>query len=230
MMGILEEVLDRAAADAGVAGFVLTGSHARGLATARSDYDVILVRHEQAQPWRHDVRTAELDVAECTVDALADTSTLWQRYAYRGAKVLLDRLDGGIADLVRRQATPTEEERVEWSRSYLDAYVNQLYRAAKCRRDGSPDAARLNEMESVPWLLSTVFALHGRLRPYNSYLDWELDTYPLSPFWNTELRARRVAVSAFRLFTAVTALARQQGHGDILDGWGTDIALIEAAA
>lgn len=229
-MGILDVFVDQAAADPNVAGVVLTGSHARGLATARSDYDVILVKREQSEPWRHDVRTAELDVAEGTVDALADTSTLWQRYAYRGAKVLLDRLDGRIAELVERQATPTKDEAVDWSRSNLDGYVNQLYRAAKCRRDRSPDAARLNEMESVPWLLSTVFALHGRLRPYNSYLDWELDTYPLSPFWNTELRARRVAVSAFRLFTAVTALAREQGHGDVLDSWGDDIALIEAAA
>ena len=229
-MGILDEVVDRAAADPDVAGVVLTGSHARGLATARSDYDVLLVKVEQPEPWRHDVRTAELDLVECTVDALADTSDPWQRYAYRGAKVLLDRLDGRIAELVERQATPTAEEATAWSRSNLDAYVNQLYRAVKSRRDGSPDAAHLDELESVPWLLSTVFALHGRLRPYNKYLDWELDTYPLSPLWNTELRPRRVAVSALRLFPAVADLAREQGHGDLLDTWGEDIALIAATA
>lgn len=48
----------------------------------------------------------------CTLEALADTSVRRQRYAYRGAKVLLDRLDGGIVELVDRQATPSREEAV----------------------------------------------------------------------------------------------------------------------
>ncbi|MDG4791180.1 hypothetical protein O7626_35670 [Micromonospora sp. WMMD1102] len=63
---------------------------------------------EQAQPWRHSTRTDTLDEVVCTVEALADTSTHWQRYAYRGAKVLLDRLDGGIAELTSSlQQAPT---------------------------------------------------------------------------------------------------------------------------
>jgi predicted nucleotidyltransferase len=175
---IIDQVLARAAADPEVRGVILTGSRARGTETARSDYDVTIVAAKQAQPWRHN-RSNTLDEVVCTVAALADTSVHSQRYSYRGAKVLLDRLNGGIAELVDRQATFSAEEATLHARVNLDAYINQLYRAVKSRRDGFADAARLDEMESLPWLLETVFALHGRLRPYNKYLRWELESFPL---------------------------------------------------
>jgi predicted nucleotidyltransferase len=223
---ILEQVLARAAADPGVRGVILTGSRARGTETARSDYDVTVVVAEQAQPWRHTTRTSTLDEVVCTVEALADTSVHWMRYGFRGAKVLLDRLDGRISELVDRQATFTAAEAADHVRASLDGYVNQLYRCAKSRRDGHLDAALLDEMESVPWLLETVFALHGRIRPYNKYLRWELDTFPLPGPWNAALTPDHVATAARRLFPEVEALARAQGHADLLDDWGDDIELI----
>jgi predicted nucleotidyltransferase len=223
-MNVLDEVLARASADPGVLGVVLTGSRARGLQTARSDYDVTVV--VASRPSRR--RGAELDLVECTVEALADTSVEWARYGYRGAKVLLDRLDGRIATLVERQATLTPAEATSRARAALDAYVNQLYRCAKSRRDGQADAARLDEMESVPWLLETVFALHGRLRPYNKYLRWELDTYPLPDGWNAALAPADLPTAPFRLFAEVEALARGCGHADVLDGWGADLELLRA--
>jgi len=229
-MDIVDLVLARADADPAVLGVILTGSRARGLATPRSDCDVTIVVAEQAVAWRHNTRTAELDEVVCTLQALADTSVHWQRYAYRGAKVLLDRLDGGIAELVERQATLSEDEAVRHARAMLDAYINQLYRAVKSHRDGSVHAAYLDEVESLPWLLETVFALHGRLRPYNKYLQWELDTFPLPDSWNTALAPARVAGRSLGLFPAVEALARRHGHSDVLDAWGGDIELIRSFA
>ncbi|MEV6304803.1 nucleotidyltransferase domain-containing protein [Actinoplanes sp. NPDC051861] len=223
-------VVERATADPAVLGLVLTGSHARGLAGPHSDLDVTLVVDSQDQPWQHRVRSADLDETVCTVAALTDTSVRWVRYGFRGAQVLLDRLDGHIAELVRRQATLTASEAVSDAREYLDAYVNQLYRAVKSRRDGFPDVARLDLIESVPWLLETVFALHGRLRPYNKYLPWELSTHPLPGEWNTLLAPAALPNAALRLFPAVEDLARSLGHGDLLDSWGDDITLIRSSA
>src|SRR3954468_6129368 len=117
----------RAAADLGVRGVILSGSRARGPQADLSDDGVTIVVAEQAQPWRHDTRTDTLDEVICTVEALADTSVHWQRYAYRGAKVLLGRLNGGIAELVDRQATLSVEEATRRARTSLDAYLNQLY-------------------------------------------------------------------------------------------------------
>ncbi|XVU27202.1 nucleotidyltransferase domain-containing protein [Actinoplanes sp. CA-054009] len=227
---ILDQVLERAASDPNVRGVILTGSRARGTATARSDYDVTVVVAVQDRPWRHDVRTGVLDEVVGTVDALADTSVQWNRYSYRGAKVLLDRLDGGIAELVGRQATLSAEEARAHAADNLDSYINQLYRCAKSRRDGFEAAAGLDEAESLPWMLETVFALHGRLRPYNKYLGWELENFPLPEPWNTELRPDRAAGNALRLFPAVIDLARQEGHSDLIDSWRSDIELIAAAA
>jgi len=222
-MSAYDDLVTRATADPAVRGLVLTGSYARGLATAHSDHDVIVVV-DAADGWPAS-RSAALDEIVYTVDGLADTSVHWQRYAFRGARVLLDRLDGGIAERVARQATPTAAEATQWARGNLDAYVNQLYRAAKSRRDGADLAALLDEMESVPWLLTTVFALHGRLRPYNKYLSWELETFPLPAPWDRTLPAR-LAADPVALFADVAALARRCGHGDVLDSWGDDLALL----
>jgi hypothetical protein len=48
-------------------------------------------------------------------------------------------------------------------------------------------------VESVYWFLVTLFALHGRVRPYNKYLAWELDTYPLGDPWNARTLPQQLA-------------------------------------
>ncbi|WP_238016103.1 nucleotidyltransferase domain-containing protein [Dactylosporangium sp. AC04546] len=227
-MDILGEVMERAGGDPNVLGVVLTGSQARGMAGPWSDVDVTVVVEVQDEPWRHDTRTSRLDEVVCTVDGLADTSVHWRRYGFRGAKVLLDRLGGGIAELVGRQATLSGAEAAAHAREMLGAYVNQVYRAVKSYRNGDEDAGRLDAAESVAWLLECVFAMHGRLRPYNKYLQWELDSFPLPGGWNAALRPGAVAGAAISLFGDVEGLARERGHGDVLDGWGTDIDLIRA--
>ncbi|MBE1488328.1 nucleotidyltransferase domain-containing protein [Plantactinospora soyae] len=135
-MDILEQVMAQATADSEVRGVVLTGSRARGVATARSDFDLTIVVAEQTEPWKHTSRTGQLDTVVCTLEALADTSLRWQRYAYRGAKVLLDRLDGGIAELVDRQATPTREEAADHAlASIRTALIDRIRRHRLTRRD-----------------------------------------------------------------------------------------------
>ncbi|MFI7427370.1 nucleotidyltransferase domain-containing protein [Micromonospora sp. NPDC049836] len=225
-MDVFEDRVARAEADPAVVGLVLTGSQARGMATRHSDFDVHVVVHERGGQWGRTRRTAELDEIVCTVDELADTSDIWQRYAYRGARVLLDRLDGGVARLVDRQATPTEAEATAWAREGLDGYLNLAYRSAKSRRDGNDIAAALDERESVSWLLTTVFALHGRLRPYNKYLGWELETHPLGEPWSASSLPARVLRDPIGLFPEVERLARQRGLGDVVDAWGDDLTLL----
>ncbi|SCE79889.1 Nucleotidyltransferase domain-containing protein [Micromonospora viridifaciens] len=225
-MDAFEDLLARAEADPAVVGLVLTGSQARGTATVHSDHDVHVVVRSRNERWHTTRRTAELDEIVSTLDELADTSDLWQRYAFRGARVLLDRLGGGVAALVERQAVPTEAEATAWARDALDGYLNLAYRAAKSRRDGNALAATLDERESVPWLLTTVFALHSRLRPYNKYLRWELETYPLPEPWTAAVFPARALRDPIGMFPDVARLARGRGHGDVLDAWGNDLALL----
>ena len=42
-------------------------------------------------------------------------------------------------------------------------------------------------VESLPWLLDVVFALAGRLRPYTTYLPWELREHAFAvPEWSAD--------------------------------------------
>ncbi|GIF62932.1 hypothetical protein Ais01nite_09670 [Asanoa ishikariensis] len=205
-------LLARAEADPDVVGVILSGSKARGTDGPHSDWDVHVVVREQTPRWTGS-HTRELDTAVLTLAALADVSDRWARYAYRGAVVLLDR--GGIAELVHAQATLSPAEVDPFVREELDGYINFVYRAAKSRRDGHHDLARLDELEAGPWFLWTLFALYGRVRPYNKYLRWELDNHPLPAPWTFE----RLVSTPSAVFTDLERLARSRGYGDVFDAW-----------
>ncbi len=222
----MDDLVAQAHDDPGVVGLVLTGSQARGLTTPYSDIDLCVVVTERGGSRWQSRRTAQIDEFIYTVDELADTSDIWQRYAFRGASVLLDRLDGVIAHLVDRQAVPAQDEALRWARDGLDGYVNFLYRAAKSRRDGDLVAAALDTAESVSWLLTTIFALHGRLRPYNKYLRWELTTHPLYEPWSATTLPQRLLQDPAGLFPDIERLARERGLADVLDAWGDDLRLL----
>ncbi|MDP9367216.1 MAG: nucleotidyltransferase domain-containing protein [Chloroflexota bacterium] len=49
-MGVLQDVTARAQADPAVQGLILTGSHARGMATPHSDYDLVVVVAQRGGP------------------------------------------------------------------------------------------------------------------------------------------------------------------------------------
>jgi Nucleotidyltransferase domain len=225
-MEAFADLLARAEADPAVRGLVLTGSHARGMATTYSDFDVYVIVDQRGGQWSETRRTPSLDEIVWTEQELADTSVAWQRYSFRGARVLLDRLGGRISELVAAQATPTAAEARAWAREGLDAYINQIYRAAKNRRDGQLVLAGLDEMESVTWFLTTLFALYGRLRPYNKYLRWELENYPLGDPWDASTLPERLAAGPSGLFTDLELLARNRGHADVIDAWGDELNLL----
>jgi hypothetical protein len=71
------------------------------------------------------------------------------------------------------------------------------------------------------------------VRPFNKYLRWELETYPLGDaLWNADaLLPRLVAIVSTgalgeqqRLFRDVEVLAREHGLGDVVDSWEPDVA------
>jgi hypothetical protein len=226
-MGAYDDLLARAAGDPEVLGLVLSGSQARGLGGPASDHDVFVIVDERSPAWPGTVLGPELDEIVMTRAELADTSQLWLRYSFRGSVLLLDRLDGQVAELVTAQAVPTPTEVDAWLRDdALDTYLNFAYRAAKSRRAGRPELARLDEWESVGWFLTTLFALHGRLRPYNKYLRWELDTYPLGAPWTADALLARLGVQPAAFFAELVALARARGYGDIVDAWGGELDVV----
>ncbi|MCF6470749.1 hypothetical protein FAF44_20475 [Nonomuraea sp. MG754425] len=230
--------LAQARQDPRVLGVVLSGSRAReGAATARSDHDVyVIVTDRSAIAPRRD---AVLDVVVMTLEefrghALPGSGTEWNRYAFAYAKVLKDA-SAGIGDLVAAKGRLAAEESEAVAVAALGAFLNSAYRCLKNDRDANSLAARLDGAEAASHYLTYVFALHGRVRPYHKYVEWELRRHPLRlPIWGPEELLPRLeaalspqAAQAVRgLLNDVEPPARAAGHGEVFDGWGADLAFM----
>jgi hypothetical protein len=250
-----QAVVSLAAADPAVVGLVLKGSQAHeGMVTRYSDHDLYVIFADGATTdlttrlTGH--RTLELDLVvislaefraagmpggkECLHLTMAcNHCETFERYALAQATVVLDRLGGGIAQILADKAQLDANQAFRSSAEWLDAYANSLYRSVKNDRDGNALAARLDAADSVRFLLELLFALDRRPRPYNKYLMWELARYPL-PDWETGKLLNAVDCIARtgdvrvqrRLFARVEAAARQAGHSKVLDAWGEDLDLM----
>ncbi|MFJ9743316.1 hypothetical protein [Streptomyces sp. NPDC101166] len=229
---------DLAAADPAVVGLVLKGSRAHErMITPDSDHDLYVVLADDASTGLTRFaghRTAELDLVIVTLTEFRAAGMPGvERYALARARVVLDRLGGGIARILADKARLGADEAFSDAGGWLDAYANSLYRSVKNHRSGQTLAARLDAADSMRFLLELLFALDRRPRPYNKYLEWELARYPL-PGWDTDALLSAVdRVSATgdvplqrRLFTLVEAAARRAGHGAVLDAWGDDLVLM----
>ena len=230
--------IELATADPAVVGLVLKGSRAHdGMTTDHSDHDLYVVLADGATTTLTRFaghRTAELDLVIVSLDELrAAGMPGFERYALARARIVLDRLDGGIAEILADKARLDADEAFRDADGWLDAYANSLYRSVKNDRDGHALAARLDAADSIRFLLELLFALDRRPRPYNKYLEWELARFPLSD-WDTGTLLDAVdrisgtgdASTQRRLFDHVEALARRAGHGAVLDAWGEDLALM----
>ncbi|MEV3861676.1 hypothetical protein AB0J38_46165 [Streptomyces sp. NPDC050095] len=231
-----EALLARAATDPAVLGLVLKGSHAHdGMATEHSDRDVYVIVSEGADAGLLDLdghRSAEVDVVVTTVDDFRRLGG-YERYALARARIVIDRLDGELAEIIAAKGRLDSDEAFRAAAGWLDAYANSLYRSVKNTRDGHLLAARLDAADSVGFLLELLFTLDRRPRPYNKYLEWELERFAL-PGWETGMLLGSIGRIAGtgdvdlqrRLFARVEAAARKAGHAPTLDAWGEDLLLM----
>lgn len=234
--------VELAVADSAVVGLVLKGSHAHdGMTTAHSDHDLYVIVADGARTGLTRFaggRSAGLDLVVVTLSEFCGAGMPdWERYALARARVVLDRLDGGIARVLADRARLDADEAFRDCGDWLDAYANSSYRSVKNHRDGLALAARLDAGDSMRFLLEFLFALHRRPRPYNKYLEWELARYPL-PGWDTGVLLHAVGrISAAgdvslqrRMFARVEQVARDAGHGEVLDAWGDGLDLMRPHA
>jgi predicted nucleotidyltransferase len=220
---VFDALLAEAREDDNVIGLVVFGSRGKGayVDEDRSDWDVFVVVRERRgdRPFRHGDR---LELVELTLDELRNQPA-WNRYSLAWVEPQLDKT-GEVADALRDAVRVDPATAAE----PLDGYVNMLYRSLKNARERLALGALLDAQESIPWFLEFVFALHGRLRPYNKWLEWELEQHPLPinvPLDRLERIARTGDAGEQRaLFRDVEALAREHGLAAVIDGWEPDVA------
>ena len=220
---MLDTLLAEAREDENVIGVVVHGSRGRGLHVHDgSDWDVIVVVRERTGRYDSEERGSELEASEVT--SLADLPR-WMLPAVTWTTPALDKTGAVAAELAEvtkvDPATAAEP---------LDDYVNSYYRSAKNARAGLELAALLDAQESIPHYLDFLFAAHGRVRPYNRWLEWELREHPL-PVAIDLSRLGRIARTGElavqrALFRETETLARELGHGATIDGWEPDVAFL----
>jgi predicted nucleotidyltransferase len=239
-----EQLVEAARTDERVLGLVLTGSRGRGAFVREdSDWDVRLVvsgdalsKCEERYETPHG---SPVEVAVYSPEQFEQAGELgspneWDRYSYVHAKVVLDK-DGTIAERVARKSVLPENAAEALAAGALDAYINSYHRSAKNGAAVLAVEAHLDAAESVAPFLTTLFAVHQRVRPFNKYLRWELESFPLGDeLWNPDILLPRldaiVATGGLApqqsLFRDAEALARQHGLGHVVDSWGRDAALL----
>jgi len=223
----------RAEADSNVVGLVLAGS--RGFdayVTDGSDFDVyVVLGGDQVTDWRtphgSPVETWPMTLEIFRDHALSGPADAWNRPTFLGAQVVLDKLDGEIGRIVDRKRVLTTAEAEAIAVASLDDYINSLYRSLRNLEAGRDLEGRLDALESLSPLLTTVFALESRVRPFNKWLRHEIAARPLTLAGLIPL-VDRMAMDptpttqreAFRL---IEAAARERGHGGVVDSWEPDV-------
>ena len=238
-----EELVEVARTDERVLGLVLTGSRGRGVfVRPESDWDLrLVVSDDGLSESEQRFETAHGSTVEVAVYSLAQfeqagelgSPNEWDRYSYAHAEVVLDKLDGRIAGLVAAKGVLPPRTAHDVAARALDGYINSYHRSAKNAGLGLSIEARLDAAESVAPFLTMLFAVHGRVRPFNKYLRWELETYPFGDvLWGADALLPRleaiVSTGALRdqqsLFRDVEALAREHGLGEVVDSWEPGVA------
>lgn len=242
-----ERLLDLARADPAVVGLVLTGSRGHGPEPRReADWDVRLVlRDEDLAAGRERYQTehgAGVEVVAYDLNTfrtlgLPDGVAPWDRYSYVRVPAVIDKLAGGIAEILERKSRLDSDEAKDLAADALDGYVNAMFRSRKSHRIGRLIEARLDAAESIGPLLTFRFAVELRVRPFNKFLAWELEGWPLSgAAWERTTFLRRLtgmldigdpSLQA-AVFRDVEAMARTSGHGPVIDAWEPDVAWLRS--
>ena len=218
-----------------IVGLYVFGSRGRDFGVdERSDWDVCVVLADRDAREAFDrefpsAHGARVEIVSATLEGLRGDRSEHSRYSAAHADVVLDKTGGALARLVVAQESLPLGARDAVVREALDGYINQTYRSLRY-------GTRLDAVEAIPYALRTIFALAGRVRPYNKYLEWELRHHPLEGWTAEELLPLLDRVltgepaAQHELFQRIEKPARREGFGDVVDGWEPDVEWLRGNA
>ncbi len=221
-----------------IIGIVMGGSRAKddSFLTDHSDYDVVVVltddASEELKKSFASYGSEKFEIWAKTLTELKEhaawgTKYAWDRYNYAHNKAIIDKT-GEIQKIIDEKGTVPEEAKKDFIEAALDSYINSVYRSAKYSRDGNEFAALLDASESLPYLMDALYALEGRVKPYNKYFEWELRNYPLQllPWPADEFIADYKAILTTgdikiqeKIYAAIKKLFEEHGYRNILEDW-----------
>lgn len=181
-----KKILQKAKNDGRIIGLILTGGRGKGMFTENSDYDITIITTDESVSSVKEEYKCKQDIIDVAVFPIAGfriyadvgTAEDWDRYAYAYNNAQIDKT-GEIQKIIDEKGTLPKDQIAKVAKNALGCYLNSLYRSVKNHRDGNIFASHFDACESLPWLLTFLFAVEGRVRPYNKFLTWELEKHPL---------------------------------------------------
>jgi len=235
---IYQKILQEAKNDPEVIGFILSAGRGKGFVTENSDYDILIIvpddkRDEYKEKYEKKYySTEEIDIgvfslSEFKTYAAWGSENAYHRYNFTYLKAQIDR-NGEIQKLIDGKGIIPVDRVREFVSGEFGKYINSYYRAIKNHRDGNMLASRLDGTESMFALIAILFGLEGRLRPYNKYLEWDLENHPLKLLpWSPQIFLENIkgvfATGDIEIqkdaFKSVCELCKIQGYNKVIDDW-----------
>lgn len=176
----------KASADERIIGIIMAGGRGKGVATDNSDYDVILITNDPDleavktdYPKTEYIDSLPHSLSDFRERAKTGTRTQYDKYTFTHVTALVDRT-GEIQKLIEEKGNLNESDAHTIGHDAAGGYFNMLHRSIKNFRDGNTLAGHLDALETIPRLIKFVFAIERRVAPFNKFLAWELENYPLS--------------------------------------------------
>ena len=176
--------------DPNIIGLILVGGRGKGQATEYSDYDVEIIAIDAEAATKKYKQYEEKDVIDTISPMTIETfrshaewggEYAWDRYAYAHNKAVIDK-NSTIQKIIDEKGVIPPGQEAKVVEDAIGGYMNAMYRTLKNFRDKNIFAHRLDAAESIPWLLTAIFGVENRIRPYNKFLQWELEKYPIAAF------------------------------------------------
>ena len=234
-----------------IVGVVLAGSHAKGLQNDDSDVDLYLIVTDTTNDnmitkikdyYDETFYELRVDLSNKAIQRISDfydyarmgSPYVWDRYNLVHTNIEVDKTDGQLAECMQRKAMLSPDERDYIIESHLGDFVNLSYRTVWSVLKEKELAARLDASELLTHALHIMFALEHRVRPYNKYLEWELETYPFAQKgWSLEeVTVLITAIQAAdrhalrRLYAQIETMTRAIGFDATYDAWGDKLRSI----
>lgn len=233
-----QKILKEAQNDSGVIGFVLGAGRGKGFVTENSDYDIMIIvpdgkKAEYVEKYEKGYYSTEIiDIGVFSLTDLKNYANWGQsdsghQYNFTYLRAQIDKT-GDIQEIIDKKGIIPPDKVKEFVAGKLDEYMNLYYRVVKNYRDGNKTAYYLDGIESLFSLITVLFGLEGRLRPYNKYLEWDLKTHPLALLpWSVDDfigKIKKIAATGDievqkEIFRKICDLLRAEGYGDVIDGW-----------
>lgn len=229
-------IVKEAENDSNVLGMILVGSRGKGFENEHSDYDAIIIlkdeAHEETKQKYKNKKSVDMDLsiyslADFKNYANWDSSMAWDRYTFAHVKILINRIENLEKIINDKGYVPKDKQKqfIEW---WIDGYINGVFRSIKALRNKNEFGARLEANNSILDLLTLVFGINGRHRPFLGYTEKELIKYPLEKLpWkvNDFIKMISIVLESSDLKTQQKLLqdtenwCHELGYGHIIDAW-----------